>query len=265
MIKNNSEKLKFNIQLFSDTADNGSEEYSVDVNNAGDNEEIIFTDGALEGDTEDKKITTKAFSERLKREKSRIERELEEKKNEDLNKIAIARGYKTWQDYEQSIQNERLENLGINDSEAFNSYVETLISNNPIVREAKSIIDTNKERENEANLNAAVNEINKLDSDIKSINDLIALENYDEFYALVERGYTLPNAYKIVAFDKLANKKAMDAIIKTNSKNHLGVTKGVATKDVVVPDEVYTTYKKNNPRMTDEQIREHYGKYVGGN
>lgn len=279
-------KMKLNIQMFADTADNDSDEEikndetSVNTENAGSEEKIEFTDGQPDNSgknsdedpkvkEEEKKITTKAFSERLKREKQKIEQTAEQKRLEEMDKIAIARGFKNWKELDEFTQNERLETLGIKDAGAFNAFVDDAISKNPVVLEAKRIIESQKEREQEAVLNDAINEINKIDSDIKTINDLIQLENYDEFYELIEKGYRLPDAYKIIAFDKLSSKRAASAaqnvITNIDSKGHLKTTTGAKTKEIVVPDEVLASYRKNMPTMTEQEIREHYAKFVGGN
>lgn len=285
MIKNDAtNKLELNIQLFADTAENDSDVKEtlapVNADNAG-SEEVTFVDGSptqktteepiktVETDeTSEKNKTTKAFSERLKREKQKIEQEAEVKRIAELDKIAKARGFEDWNEMNAYTKNEQLETLGIKDANAFNAYVDEVISNNPVVKEAKRVLETQKEREQEALLTQAVTEINKVDSDIKSINDLIALENYDEFYGLVEKGYSLPDAYKIIAFDKIASKKAASAaqnvITNINNKGHLKTSKGTTTNEVVVPEDILAGYKKNMPGMTDQEIREHYTKFVGG-
>lgn len=270
--------MELDIQLFADTADNDSDENieedtSVNIDNAGDDETLNFIDGNSDAEStvikeDDKKISTKAFSERLKREKEIIQKESEKTRLAELDKIAVAKGYKNWKDLEQFDKKEKLERLGIEDADTFNSVIDDAVANNPVVLEAKKVIESQKEREQKAILDSAIMEISEIDSDIKSVNDLIALDNYDEFYGLVERGYSLPDAYKIIAFDKIANKKAASAaqnvITNINSKGHMKTTKGEQTKEVNVPDEVLASYRKNNPDMTEDEIRKHYSKFIGG-
>ena len=215
MFKNET-AMKLNIQRFADTADNDSEELetgsSVNTENAGGDEELNFVDGnpiAKETETEDndKKISTKAFSERLNREKLKLQKDIEEKKKADLDNVAVSKGYKNWKDFEQANRKEKLEKIGIEDEETFTSLIDDAVTNNPIVLEAQRVIEAQREREQKAVLDAAIHEISGIDPDIKSLNDLLALENYNEFYDLVEKGYALPDAYKIISFDKLSNKK----------------------------------------------------------
>lgn len=276
MFKNET-ALKLNIQRFADTADNDSEELEVDspVNTeiAGGDEELDFVDGSprtttTTTDDNDKKISTKAFSERLKREKLKLQKDAEDKKKADLDNIAISKGFKNWKDFEQANRKEKLEKIGIEDEETFTSLIDDAVTNNPIVLEAQRVIEAQREREQKAVLDAAIHEISAIDPDIKSLNDLLALDNYNEFYDLVERGYALPDAYKIISFDKLSNKKAASAaqtvINNVNSKGHITTTKGTQTKEITVPDEILAGYRKNNPDMSEDEIRKHYSKFVGG-
>lgn len=263
-------KMKFNIQLFADTADNSSSDDSgVNVDNAGD-DELEFTDGAPNGDTvvEDKKITTKAFSERLNREKEKLKQDFERNKAEELNKIAVKRGFKNWEELEDFDRKEKIENMGITDIDTFQSVIKDAISKDPIVLEAKKIIESQKKKEQDDAINSAIQEISTIDSSIKSIDDLLALDNYDEFYGLVEKGYTLVDAYKISNFDKISTKKAasaaQDVLTKIDSKNHIKPIKGSASKDAIVPEEVLEAYKKNIPNMTEDEIRKHYNSFIGG-
>lgn len=276
MFKNEA-ALKLNIQRFADTADNDSEELEIDstVNTdiAGGDKELDFVDGSpstttTTTDDNDKKISTKAFSNRLNREKEKLERELAEKKKADLDNIAKTKGFENWEDFEKSHRRENLERIGIADEDAFTSLVNDAVMSNPTVVEAQRVIEAQREREQKAVLDSAINEISAIDPDIKSLNDLLALDNYNEFYDLVERGYALPDAYKIISFDKLSNKKAASAaqtvINNVNSKGHITTTKGTQTKEITVPDEILAGYRKNNPDMSEDEIRKHYSKFVGG-
>lgn len=274
MIKENkADKMDLNIQLFADTAANAPEDIDTGDTDNANGEELNFTDGAptqTEGTpvVDEKKITTKAFSKRLKREKQNIIKEFEMKKQQELDDIAVKRGFKNWNDLVEFDKREKLETIGIEDPETFNSLINDAVENNPIVLEAKKIIEVQKEREQKAALDAAINEISAIDPDIKSVNDLIALDNYDEFYSLVEKGYSLPDAYKIFAFDKLTAKKASSAaqtvLNNINSKGHITTVKGGQTKEIVVPDDVLAAYKKNMPNMSEDEIRKHYAKFIGG-
>lgn len=233
-----------------------------------DSETPVWTDGeSVENEEEDKLTKTKAFSKRLKEEREKILKDAELKKQAELDKVAEARGFKDWEELQEYNTKDRLEAMGISDPVAFNAILEEAIAKNPIVVEAQKVIESQKEREQEETIRSAIGEITKIDSDIKSINDLIKLENYDEFYSLVSKGYSLPDAYKVVAFDKLATKRetraAQNVMTNIDSKNHLKTTTGTISKDILVPEDVMMGYKINMPNMTDDEIRKHYAKFVG--
>lgn len=275
MNKEELSKLRMNIQLFAEEADNADADNATDATDAGsdDNENVTFTDGDAGNESSDasntsKKDNTKAFSERLKREKLKIEKEFADKKQAEMDQIAISRGFKNWKELETYSQKERLEAMGIQNTDDFNKYVEEIVAKSPIIEEAKRILESQKQKEEQAMITDAISQISAVDPDIKSLDDLIKLENYDEFYGLVEKGYSIPDAYKIVAFDKITARKVDSAtenvITNANSKNHMKPLSGGKSREISVPQDILDTYRKNMPNMSEQEIREHYSKFVGG-
>lgn len=271
--------LKFNIQLFAEEADNADVDNASDATDAGSNENSdespVFTDGAPSGtDESDNKTSTvkdntKAFSERLKKERLKIEQEYAKKKQDDLDKIAVSRGFKDWKELDEFSQKERLEAMGIQNTADFNSYVEELVAKSPVLEQARQLLEHQKQEEQERMVTEAINEINKYDNDIKSLDDLTKSPYYDAFYSLIDKGYTIADAYKIAAFDKITSIKvdgAKQTIINNiDSKSHFKPMQGSKSNETRVPEEVLATYRKNMPNMTDAEIKEHYNKFVGGN
>lgn len=273
MNKEELRKLRMNIQLFAEEADNADNESDATDAGSDDNENITFTDGDAGNESSDvsntsKKDNTKAFSERLKREKLKIEKEFANKKQAEMDQIAISRGFKNWKELETYSQKERLEAMGIQNTDDFNKYVEEIVAKSPIIEEARRVLESQKQKEEQAMITEAISQISAVDPDIKSLDDLIKLDNYDEFYGLVEKGYSIPDAYKIVAFDKITARKVDSAtenvITNANSKNHMKPISGGKSREISVPQEVLATYRKNMPHMSEQEIREHYSKFVGG-
>ena len=267
--------LKFNIQLFAEEAANADADNATDTDNADgndDGETPVFTDGASNANETDNEPTvkdnTKAFSERLKKERLKIEQEYAKKKQEDLDKIAVSRGFKDWKELDTYSQKERLEAMGIQRPEDFNAYVEDLVAKSPVLEQARQILERQKQEEQQKMVTEAINEINKYDSDIKSLDDLTKSPYYDAFYGLMDKGYTIADAYKIAAFDKITSMKVNSAkqtvINNIDSKNHFKPIHGAKSKEASVPEEVLATYRKNMPNMSDAEIKEHYNKFVGG-
>lgn len=239
-------------------------------------EEITDTENA-NGNTDTTEVSnekftennaTKAFSERLKREKQKLEQVYAEKQKNEMNKVAVARGFKDWDELEKYSRQDSLKELGIENPEKFDLYVDELIAKNPTVVQAQRIIEEQVAQERDRVLTEAISEINKLDPDIKTVDDLTKIDNYDEFYDLVQKGYTLPNAYKVVAFDKITANKVAGAtqkvITNINGKSHFQPLSGGNTTEVIVPEDVLASYHKNMPDMSDKEIREHYAKYLKG-
>lgn len=268
--------MKFDIQMFADSAANvddldnnnvitNENDESTNTDNAdSENTKTIFTDGT--NDKDSKKIKTKAFSERLKQEKQKVKEELEKEQTEKLNAMAKSKGFNNWEELENFEKNEKMQQLGIKDSNAFESILNDAIENNPVVKQAKNILREEKEKKIQKTLNESIDKINKMDPSIESIEDLMAADNYDEFYAIVQKGNSLEDAYKIVNFDKLKNQTIdstnKEAITKLTSKNHLKTITGNKSDDVLVPDEVLRGYKKNIPGITDEEIKKHYKEFL---
>lgn len=156
-----------------------------------------------------------------------------------------------------------MEQTGLTEAE----YV-SLINSLPEVIEARSSQAAAKEAEARAEMDAQIKEIGKLDPSIKTIDDLIGMENYDRFFELVSRGNTFLDAYRLANIDKLATANAVAerqrALNAANSKSHLNATKGIGSGGVVVPDDVKREYRLLNPGITDKEMERHYGEYLKG-
>lgn len=214
------------------------------------------------------KKSTKEYSERLKNDREKIRKELEEENNKRLDSIAKSRGFDNWKELEEYSNKEQLQNLGVNDTDAFEKYLNNIIENNPEMIKARAIIAEQQQRDAERQLNDQVTEINKLDSSIKNVTDLLNHPSYDKILERVKNGASLVDAFKLENFDTLTG-RASDAAVQSalnniNNKSHVKTTSGSATSDVVVPTEIYNTYKRNLPNWTDEQIKKHYAKEIGG-
>lgn len=114
---------------------------------------------------------------------------------------------------------------------------------------------------------AQVREITALDGEIKSIDDLLDMPEYDAFYALVKKGVSLVEAYKLTRYDRLMKRTADAAARQTmrslGSRGHLTAVAGQpgVGEYVSVPAEVAAEYRLAKPGITDEEIRRRYRKY----
>lgn len=280
--------MKLNIQMFAeadnadelDNIDSDIDEIDVDdIENEEDDEgqapvqnETFDTDDA-NGKTDDKKLRTKAYSERLNADRERIREEerkkireiLEKEQKEKLDSIAKKRNFDSWEELEEFSEREQLEALGIEDENAFKEYLTEIINNNPEIKKAKEIIAEKEKMDKETYLNNQLKQISEINPEIKSLDDLVTIDKYDDFSDKVNRGYSLFDAYRLTYFDELTKKSietAKQAAVRSvNSKSHMKSTiPGSILEDIIVPAEVMAMYKRNIPSMTDEAIKKHYAK-----
>lgn len=143
------------------------------------------------------------------------------------------------------------------------SIIDRMIEANPVVMQAKQVIERSKMNEAANALQNDLAEISKYDPNIKGINDLAEMPNFPEILARVERGASLVDAYKMVNFDNFmqhTNDAArQQAINQMRGKSHLtSQPKGVATEgdDIEVPAEIMSSWKAEG--KTEKQIRDLY-------
>ena len=216
-----------------------------------------------------KKNETKAFSERLNKEREKIRKEIESKQKAKLDAIAKARNFDSWEELEEYDEQDRLARMGIENTDEFKTFIDNLINKNPIVKEAQAILTKQKENERDIFIKEQVTSISKIDSSIKSLDDLVKLDKYDEFADKIDKGYSLVDAYKIVYFDKIKlneiEKAKQNVLNNIDSKSHMKNATGASGKEVHIPEDIMAMYKKNIPGMSEADIRKHYAKYIGGN
>lgn len=264
------------IQMFADeegTADNADtmivpDDVDADV----EIEDVEFADGpsAQEQDVKDtkNKDKTKAYSERLNADRAKIKAELEAENKAKLDAIAQGRGFDTWDELEEYSNKQALEDLGVTDSDAFEKYIDNLISKNPKIIEANRILEEQAQRDRDAQIEREIEKIHELDESIKTVEDLLASPNYDSVLEKVKQGVTLLDAYRLANFDSIVGRASDKASQKTYenvaNKSHIKTATGRAVNDIVVPNDVLSIYKKNMPNWTEEQIKKHYANSMKG-
>lgn len=124
-----------------------------------------------------------------------------------------------------------------------------------------------REQQAKARLEEQVKAIGKLDPAIRDLQSLVQDPSYPEVYKLVQKGYTLSDAYKVVNFEKIGQRGAAAAAQQTmNSaagKAHLTQTGARGTGAPSVPADVMKMYKTFMPNATEDEIRKHYARSAG--
>lgn len=144
------------------------------------------------------------------------------------------------------------------------SIIDRMIAENPVVMQAKQVLEQSKQTEAETALQRDLAEISKIDPSIKGIQDLANLPNFQDMVQLVaNNNLNLVDAYKTVNFDAFmqhTNDAArQQAINQMRGKSHLpSQTQNVATEndDVEVPANIMASWKAEG--KTEKQIRELY-------
>lgn len=106
--------------------------------------------------------------------------------------------------------------------------------------------------------------ITALDPEIRTVGDLLAMENADEFRRHVERGASFYDAFRLANYEKLtaASAKAAEDAAKANarSKDHLVPTKTRGKGAPSVPSDEMEMFRLFNPKASDDEIEKYYQK-----
>lgn len=267
--------LEFNIQLFAeaDNTDDNDADDTDDTSADVDLDDVDTDSDNADGDddngsNEEPIDKTKAFSDRLNKKTKEIEDKYTKEFQNKLDNIAKVRGFDSWEAFEKSNHRDTLIEAGVEDPDKFQDILEKMISENPQVLKAKKIIEEQEAREKELAVEKEIELINKLNPNIKSLDDISMEDNCQEVIDKLNKGYSLYDAYVLSNLDKInANnleKGKRKAIDNVNSKKHLGKTRGGSVDFTDVPKDVYETYRRNLPKWSDKQIREHYAKTMNG-
>lgn len=164
------------------------------------------------------------------------------------------------QEYLESYSKETLKSNGLDEN-----IIQKMIDNNPVIQEARRVTAQANIERGETQLQKSLKLISELNPEIKTFEDLTKLPNRKEIDELViNRGYSLVDAYKLVNFEDLIGKKTavakQQAINAVKGKSHLISTESNGGEDIIVPSDVMKQYKLFNPNATTEEIKKHYAK-----
>jgi len=153
--------------------------------------------------------------------------------------------------------------------------LERAISENPAVKQAQELIRKQEEAARaaeetaaKARVDAELLEIRKLDPAIQSMEDLLRMPTAKEFYALVQKGNSFLDAFRLANMDQLTARAAeaarQQAQNLTRSKDHLTPTGGARGGGAVsVPPDELRLFREMNPGASEAEIQAYYNKYKG--
>ena len=108
------------------------------------------------------------------------------------------------------------------------------IQSNPIVRKAEEILANQKEAEQQKMIDSELQEIYAMDASIKSPEDIINMENFEQFRGYVSKGYTFADSFKLANFSKLQQMNS-DAARQAAVNQARGVSHMTSTSSVSAP------------------------------
>ena len=109
--------------------------------------------------------------------------------------------------------------------------------------------------------------ISQLDGEVATMDDLLAMPEYDSFYALVKKGVSLVDAYKLTRYDRLMERAAEAASRQTRrsmaSRGHLTAAAAQPGSGdySAVPADVADGFRLAKPGISDKEIRRRYRQY----
>ena len=231
-------------EILQEQADNDTEEEVV-----VDEEDSVDSDSP----TENKKRpdeTTKAFSERLNKERERIR---EEERAAIREEEAQSLGYSSWEEYVEDTTNKKLLDQGM-DPDVVKPVLKDFLKNDPEYLEAMKY---KKEKEKlEAEL-WAKSELERLNVKFgKTFTTIDQLD--DDTIEMWNKGISLEKAYAANNYTDLQEVARKKAQVKQTSKNHLkDVTGGGENEEeITLTDEEFKNFQDLNPDITKEQVIE---------
>lgn len=137
------------------------------------------------------------------------------------------------------------------------------VANNPAVKEAQAVLQNVRFANAQRELENEFAEIQKLDPNVTSFDDIPNIEIITD---MVERGYRLTDAYKLVNFDYIMQSKTagakQGAINQIKGKSHMTGLDSLAqdTSGEEIPTDVYKAYKEIYPDKSGAELKKLYNK-----
>jgi hypothetical protein len=157
-----------------------------------------------------------------------------------------------YEDYQAMYREDLLQQLGLS-----TDYIERMISENPVVRQAQAILETQNHQRSKMAFDFKLAEISKLDPNIKTVEDLQKMPNIDQFnYYVVQKKYDLVDAFKLVnpeTHRKQSQAETKDHLIKLGGQDGGG-------KEKEIPASELAYWKDSFPNDKPAELRARYNR-----
>ena len=148
------------------------------------------------------------------------------------------------------------------------AFIEQIINNSPAMIQAQQILEERNRAEVQRRLDDDLKIVSQMAPDIKSIKDIENHSSYPVVLQYVEKGLSLPEAFKLANYDSLSNKSTeaakQAAINQAKSKGHLETTNSVSgSSDLVdIPDSEISTWRDYYPGLSDAELKKKYNRTI---
>ena len=151
--------------------------------------------------------------------------------------------------------------------------LQQVIEQTPAMKQVQQVVRQQEEaarqqsmEATQARINAEIQEIHKMDPTINDVRDLLKMPAAKEFYALVKKGNSFLDAFRLANYDRLtaaaAEAAKQQAMNNARSKDHLtgsGPQRGQGSSPV--PADEMAMFKAINPGATDAEIQSYYNRH----
>jgi hypothetical protein len=195
---------------------------------------------------------TKAYSERLNRDRERIRNEEREKIiNSERNDIAKSFGYESWEDYTLAQSNSKLIEKGL-DPDQVKPILDELIEKNPKYQEAMRYKKEKEDLDKQIFASNAIKELNsKFGTNYSSINDLD-----EDTVSMWNNGVSLEKAFADNNKSVIQENTLKGARLNETNKQHLkpinSTGSGAQNEDIIVSDKEFKLFELFNPKASKQ-------------
>lgn len=113
--------------------------------------------------------------------------------------------------------------------------------------------------------------IHQMDESVSTLEDIRKMDTWDKFQdAVMNRGYSFLDAFRIANFDAIMERKREDAsrraaqaaLNNARSKDHLAASRSQGTGAVAVPAGDMELFRAMLPKASEQEITEYYNRYL---
>lgn len=208
-------------------------------------------------------------AEQARREAQEAKQALEQRDKWVAEKFGKTHGIKTFDEYQAALAKEEQEahEQAMRDQGVDPQLVKQMLQSDPEYQAIKQIAQNAQQQlaqqQGRAVMESQLKELSDLYPEIKSVDDVLKLPNYDAIHAKIKTGYSMLDAYESVNRKEIMSKQSeaakQAALNNIQNKGHVrGNGQGTEIDTTSIPDDVLEMYKRFNPGKTMDEYKKHY-------